>query len=127
MASRLQAGERARCKKDFWDYVWQGAATEDLTCNGLEWQMGNGGGRIIEDDQTTSINNPQTIQARQRRCMLGWVYFAARRLGSSQVAEAARMACLRKDDLSLSIVEPSFAIRMKISPGCPFGQRPTVR
>jgi trehalose/maltose transport system substrate-binding protein len=66
MAGRIQSGERARGNKDFWGYVWQGAATEDLTCNGLEWQMGNGGGRIIEDDQTISVNNPQTIKAWQR-------------------------------------------------------------
>ena len=66
MASRIQAGERARGVKDFWGYVWQGAATEDLTCNGLEWQMGSGGGRIIEDDETISVNNPQSIRAWQR-------------------------------------------------------------
>jgi trehalose/maltose transport system substrate-binding protein len=66
MASRIQAGERARGVKDFWGFVWQGATTEDLTCNGLEWQMGNGGGRIIEDDQTITVNNPQTIRAWQR-------------------------------------------------------------
>jgi trehalose/maltose transport system substrate-binding protein len=66
MARRIQAGERARGVKDFWGYLWQGAATEDLTCNGLEWQMGSGGGRIIEDDQTISVNNPQTIKAWQR-------------------------------------------------------------
>lgn len=66
MTSRIQAGERARGVKDFWGYVWQGAPTEDLTCNGLEWQMGSGAGRIIEDDQTISVNNPQTIQVWQR-------------------------------------------------------------
>lgn len=66
MARRIQAGERARGVKDFWGFVWQGATTEDLTCNGLEWQMGDGGGRIIEDDQTISVNNPQTIRAWQR-------------------------------------------------------------
>jgi len=66
MASRIQAGERARGRKNFWGYVWQGAATEDLTCNGLEWQMGNGGGRIIENDQTISVNNPEAIRAWQR-------------------------------------------------------------
>jgi hypothetical protein len=28
--------------------------------------MGNGGGRIIENDQTISVNNPETIRAWQR-------------------------------------------------------------
>jgi trehalose/maltose transport system substrate-binding protein len=74
MASRIQSGERARGVKDFWGYVWQGAATEDLTCNGLEWQMTNGGGRIIEDDQTISVNNPQTIKAWERAThWIGWI------------------------------------------------------
>jgi trehalose/maltose transport system substrate-binding protein len=42
MAARIQAGERAKGKKDFWGYVWQGGLTEDLTCNGLEWQISQG-------------------------------------------------------------------------------------
>jgi trehalose/maltose transport system substrate-binding protein len=66
MARRIQAGERARGEKDFWGFVWQGAPSEDLTCNGLEWQIGEGGGRIIENDATISVNNPQTINAWQR-------------------------------------------------------------
>jgi trehalose/maltose transport system substrate-binding protein len=66
MASRIQAGERARGEKDFWGFVWQGAAGEGLTCAGLEWQMSEGGGRIIEDDATISVNNPQAIQAWER-------------------------------------------------------------
>ena len=32
-----------------------------------------------------------------------------------------------KHSINPAIVEPSFAIRMKISPGCPFGYRPTFR
>ena len=71
MARRVQAGERARGEKDFWGFAWQGGSTEDLTCNGLEWQIGDGGGRIIEDDKTISVNNPQTVRAWQRA--LHWV------------------------------------------------------
>jgi trehalose/maltose transport system substrate-binding protein len=66
MAARIQAGERAKGKKQFWGFVWQGAADEVLTCDALEWQAGEGGGRIIEEDKTISVNNPQTIKAWQR-------------------------------------------------------------
>jgi len=66
MAARIQAGERAKGRKDFWGYVWQGAATEGLTCNALEWQVAEGGGCIIEEDATISINNPAAIRAWQR-------------------------------------------------------------
>ncbi len=66
MAARIQAGERAKGQKDFWGYVWQGGVTEDLTCSGLEWQVSDGGGRIIEDNRTISVNNPQVIRAWQR-------------------------------------------------------------
>jgi trehalose/maltose transport system substrate-binding protein len=66
MAARIQAGERAKGNKEFWGFVWQGAAAEALTCNALEWQAAEGGGRIIEEDQTISVNNPQAIRAWQR-------------------------------------------------------------
>jgi trehalose/maltose transport system substrate-binding protein len=71
MARLIQAGERARGKPDFWGYVWQGAAGEGLTSNGLEWQVGDGGGKIIEDDKTISVNNPQVVGAWGRAA--GWV------------------------------------------------------
>jgi trehalose/maltose transport system substrate-binding protein len=66
MAARIQAGERAAGNKDFWGYVWQGASYEGLTCNGLEWQMSNGGGRIIEADGTVTVNNPRAAAAMKR-------------------------------------------------------------
>jgi trehalose/maltose transport system substrate-binding protein len=66
MAARIQAGERAAGKKDFWGYVWQGSAGEALTCDALEWQYAEGGGRIIEEDGTVSVNNLNAIRAWQR-------------------------------------------------------------
>jgi trehalose/maltose transport system substrate-binding protein len=71
MAARIQAGERAKGNKEFWGFVWQGVAAEALTCNALEWQAAEGGGRIIEDDHTISVNNPQAIRAWQRAA--GWI------------------------------------------------------
>jgi trehalose/maltose transport system substrate-binding protein len=66
MAGRIQAGERAKGRKEFWGFMWQGAAAEALTCNALEWQAAEGGGQIIEEDQTISVNNPHAIRAWQR-------------------------------------------------------------
>jgi trehalose/maltose transport system substrate-binding protein len=66
MAARIQAGERAKGKKQFWGFLWQGAAAEALTCNALEWQAAEGGGQIIEEDGTISVNNPHAIGAWQR-------------------------------------------------------------
>ena len=66
MAARIQAGERAGGNKDFWGYVFQGAAYEGLTCNALEWQASYGGGSIIEPDGSISVNNPRTIEAMKR-------------------------------------------------------------
>jgi trehalose/maltose transport system substrate-binding protein len=74
MAARIQAGERAKGQKDFWGYVWQGAAAEGLTCNALEWQVAEGGGRVIENDKTISVNNAGAIRAWQRAARwIGWI------------------------------------------------------
>jgi trehalose/maltose transport system substrate-binding protein len=74
MAARIQAGERAKGVNDFWGYVWQGADSEALICNALEWQASAGGGRIIEADRTISVNNQATIGAWQRaKRWIGWI------------------------------------------------------
>jgi trehalose/maltose transport system substrate-binding protein len=66
MAERIQKGERAKGNRNFWGYVWQGAPAESLTCNALEWQTAEGGGRIIESDRTVSVDNPAAIRSWQR-------------------------------------------------------------
>ncbi|MHB8214596.1 MAG: ABC transporter substrate-binding protein [Candidatus Sulfotelmatobacter sp.] len=66
MARRIQSGERAGGKKDFWGFVWQGAPSEALTCNALEWQVSQGGGTILDENSKVTVNNPQAIHAWER-------------------------------------------------------------
>lgn len=66
MARSIQAGERRKGNAAFWGYVWEGAAYEGLTCNAMEWQGVEGGGRIIEEDGTISVNNPIAEAAWER-------------------------------------------------------------
>jgi trehalose/maltose transport system substrate-binding protein len=74
MAARIQEGERARGQKDFWAFIWPGASGEGLTCNALEWQISEGGGRVIEADGTISVNNPDAIRSWQRAAhWIGWI------------------------------------------------------
>lgn len=74
MAARIQSGERAKGRKDFWGYVWQGAAAEALACNALEWQVAEGGGRVIEKNRSISINNPAAIRSwRRAKRWIGWI------------------------------------------------------
>lgn len=69
-AQAVQDGEQAT-NPNFIGFAWQGAAYEGLTCNGLEWQVSQGGGSIIDPDGTVTINNPQAIAAFERAA--GWV------------------------------------------------------
>jgi trehalose/maltose transport system substrate-binding protein len=77
MAVRIQVGERAEGKKDFWGFVWSGTITsesEQLTCEGLVWQAAEGGGHIIEPDGKISVNNQNVIHAWERAAhWLGWI------------------------------------------------------
>jgi len=71
MARRIQAGARAKGDNDFWAFVWQGAPSEALTCNALEWQVAEGGGTILDDNGKPTVNNPDAIRAWERAA--GWV------------------------------------------------------
>src|ERR1700678_1646565 len=77
MAVRIQAGERAKGKKDFWGFVWSGAITADgeaLIGEGLEWQAAEGGGHIIEPDGRISVNNQDVVRAWERAThWVGWI------------------------------------------------------
>ena len=63
MAKRIQAGERANGNKDFWGFVWEGAPSEALTCNALEWQGSEGGGTILDEHGKVKVNNPDVIRS----------------------------------------------------------------
>ena len=63
MAKKIQDGERAAGNSEFQGFVFEGKASESLTCNALEWIHSNGGGSVIEPDKRVSINNPNAIKA----------------------------------------------------------------
>ncbi len=62
-AARIQAAERAAGNSDIWGYVFQGKAYEGLTCNALEWIDSFGGGTIVADDGSITVNNPRAEAA----------------------------------------------------------------
>lgn len=67
-AQTILDGEKG-ANASFVGFVFQGNAYEGLTCNGLEWQYSNGGGRIVEDvdgKPTVTLNNPQAVAAFER-------------------------------------------------------------
>ncbi|MBV9129120.1 MAG: ABC transporter substrate-binding protein, partial [Verrucomicrobia bacterium] len=65
MAKKIQEGERNSGKRDFQGFVFQGKASESVTCNAIEWVYSYGGGVIIEPDKKVTINNPNAIKALQ--------------------------------------------------------------
>lgn len=67
----IQAGERAGGNKNFWGYLWQGAASEALTCNALEWQSSQGGGSLVNEVGTVDLD--RTIAAASWNRALHWI------------------------------------------------------
>lgn len=61
-AQTILEGEGAS-NSAFTGLTFQGGAYEGLTCNALEWQFSYGGGTIIDEDGTVTVNNPQTVAA----------------------------------------------------------------
>jgi trehalose/maltose transport system substrate-binding protein len=71
MAKKIQEGERGAGKADFHGFVFEGKASESVTCNALEWIYSFNGGSIIEPDKKVTINNPNAIKALE--VAKGWV------------------------------------------------------
>jgi trehalose/maltose transport system substrate-binding protein len=63
MAKKVQDGERKAGKADFQGFVFEGKASESVTCNAIEWIYSYGGGTIIDPDKKVTINNPDAIKA----------------------------------------------------------------
>src|SRR5205823_674100 len=59
-ATMIVNGEKAS-NPNFTGFVFQANAYEGLTCNALEWIASSGGGNIIEEDKSVTINNPQAV------------------------------------------------------------------
>ena len=67
----IMQAERAAGNARFWGYVFQGRAYEGLTVNALEWVSSHGGGTIVAQDGTITIDNPRAIAAVTQAA--GWV------------------------------------------------------
>ena len=63
MAKKIQDGERAAGKPDFQGFVFEGKASESVTCNAVEWIYSYGGGTVIDPDKKVTIDNPNAIKA----------------------------------------------------------------
>jgi trehalose/maltose transport system substrate-binding protein len=71
MAKKVQEGERGAGKGDFYGFVFEGKASESVTCNAIEWIYSFNGGTIVEPDKKVTINNPNAIKALE--FAKGWV------------------------------------------------------
>jgi trehalose/maltose transport system substrate-binding protein len=57
-ARTVQDGERAAGHSEFWGYVFQGGASEELTVNAVEWFASYGGPGIVAADGTVVVVDP---------------------------------------------------------------------
>src|SRR5260370_13461198 len=63
MAKKIQDGERAAGNPDFQGFVFEGKASESVTCKALEWIYSYGGGSMIQPDKKVTVTNPNSIKA----------------------------------------------------------------
>jgi trehalose/maltose transport system substrate-binding protein len=63
IAKEIQDGERAEGNDKMLGFVFQGKAYEGLTCDALEWVDSFGGGTLVADDGSITINNEKAAAA----------------------------------------------------------------
>jgi trehalose/maltose transport system substrate-binding protein len=63
IAKEIQDGERAEGNDKMLGFVFQAKAYEGLTCDALEWVDSFGGGAIVADDGSITINNDKAAEA----------------------------------------------------------------
>ncbi|RMH55869.1 MAG: ABC transporter substrate-binding protein [Candidatus Hydrogenedentota bacterium] len=63
MASKIQRRERARGRRRFSGYVWQGAQYEGLVCHFLEVASSAGGGIVVNGKGLLHVASPQNVRA----------------------------------------------------------------
>jgi len=62
-AKEIQDAERAEGNDKMWGFVFQAKAYEGLTCDALEWVDSFGGGEIVAEDGSITINNEEAAAA----------------------------------------------------------------
>ena len=62
-AKEIQDGERADGNQKMLGFVFQARAYEGLTCDALEWIASFGGGTIVAEDGSITVNNEKAAQA----------------------------------------------------------------
>jgi trehalose/maltose transport system substrate-binding protein len=87
-AHHIMQAERAAGNDRLWGYVFQGRAYEGLTVNALEWVASHGGGTIVAEDGTVTVNNPNAVRAIEQAA--GWVGHIAPRGVLNYAEEEAR-------------------------------------
>lgn len=70
-AQYIQDKERISGNRGMNGYVFQANAYEGLTCTALEWIKAFGGGKVVEEDGTISVNNSHAIAALENA--QGWI------------------------------------------------------
>jgi trehalose/maltose transport system substrate-binding protein len=63
IAKEIQDGERGEGNDRMLGFVFQAKAYEGLTCDALEWVDSFGGGTIVADDGSITINNDKAVTA----------------------------------------------------------------